>query len=148
MKQLKKNYDVAVVGGGLTGLASAIAAAKTGLETIHLSPDAPPDRRTSALMMPSVRYLMHAGLIEAPQAIGHPLTQIRIIDSTNRLLRAPETLFDAQEAGLAAFGWNFANSQLTENFKRASQSLGNLTTSPSTLAALTANGRLSYPRAL
>ena len=70
-----------VVGGGLAGLAAAVAVAKAGLETIHLVPKGPPDRRTSALMLPSVEYLQSAGLVPDPAAIGHPLTQIRIIDA-------------------------------------------------------------------
>ncbi len=45
-----------VVGGGLAGLAAAVAVAKAGLETVHLVPKGPPDRRTSALMQPAVEY--------------------------------------------------------------------------------------------
>lgn len=120
--------DAIVVGGGLAGMAAAIAVAKAGLRTVHLAPTAPPDRRTSALMMPSVDYLRSAGLIDAPAALGHPLTQIRIIDATGRLIRAPETLFDATEAGLEAFGWNFANSALLEQFHAVAATLANLDT--------------------
>ncbi|MEO5808292.1 FAD-dependent monooxygenase [Devosia sp.] len=131
--------DAIVVGGGLTGIAAAIALAQSGLQTIHLAPEAPPDHRTSALMQPSVSYLTGAGLIGAPGQIGHPLTQIRIIDATPRLLRAPETLFDAAEAGLDAFGWNFANIRLTDSFQTAARALPNLTTRPTALASLTTN---------
>nr|WP_295885929.1 FAD-dependent monooxygenase [uncultured Devosia sp.] len=120
--------DAIVVGGGLAGVAAAIAVAKAGLTTIHLAPSGPPDRRTSALMMPSVDYLRGAGLIDEPAALGHALTQIRIIDATNRLIRAPETLFDAAEAGMDAFGWNFANIRLMERFHQAAASLSNLQT--------------------
>ncbi|HWU19614.1 MAG TPA: FAD-dependent monooxygenase [Devosia sp.] len=118
--------DAIIVGGGLVGVATAIAVAKAGLKTIHLAPAGPPDRRTSALMMPSVDYLITAGLIDDPADIGHPLTQIRIIDATGRLIRAPETLFDAQEAGLAAFGWNFANARLLERFHSVAATLEQL----------------------
>jgi 2-octaprenyl-6-methoxyphenol hydroxylase len=97
----------AVVGGGLVGLAAAVAVAKAGLDTIHLVPKGPPDRRTSALMQPSVDYLKTAGLVDDAASIANPLTQIRIIDATKRLIRAPETLFDAAEIGLSAFGWYF-----------------------------------------
>jgi len=117
-----------VVGGGLAGIAAAIAVAKTGLDTIHLAPKGPPDRRTSALMLPSVEYLQSAGLVSEPSAIGHPLTQIRIIDATSRLIRAPETLFDSKEAGLSAFGWNFPNVKLLESFEAARAGLNNLRT--------------------
>ncbi|KRA42630.1 FAD-dependent monooxygenase [Devosia sp. Root635] len=120
--------DAIVVGGGLAGVAAAIAVAKAGLQTIHLAPAGPPDRRTSALMVPSVDYLRKAGLIDDPAALGHALTQIRIIDATNRLIRAPETLFDAAEAGMAAFGWNFANLRLMERFHAAAAELPNLET--------------------
>lgn len=120
--------DAIVVGGGLAGVAAAIAMAKAGLKTIHLAPAGPPDRRTSALMIPSVDYLRSAGLIDEPSALGHALTQIRIIDATGRLIRAPETLFDASEAGLDAFGWNFANIALMERFHAVASALPNLET--------------------
>lgn len=125
-----------VVGGGLTGLAAAVAAAKAGLKTVHLAPKAPPDRRTSALMMPAVKYLEDAGLIADPSTVGHPLQQVRIIDATNRLIRAPETLFDSAEAGLPAFGWNFSNIKLTEAFAQAAANLPNLSTREVALTAL------------
>ena len=131
-----KRVDAVVVGGGLAGLAAAVAVAKAGLETIHLAPKAPRDQRTSALMLPSVAYLREAGLIGDPAALGHPLTQIRLIDATGRLVRAPETLFDSADAGLEAFGWNFPNVKLTEAFEAAGARLANLTTLDQTLAGL------------
>ena len=120
--------DAIVVGGGLAGVAAAIAVAQAGLKTIHLAPVGPPDRRTSALMMPSVDFLASAGLVDDPAEIGHALTQIRIIDATGRLIRAPETLFDASEAGLDAFGWNFSNMRLLERFHAVAGTLSNLET--------------------
>jgi len=120
--------EAVVVGGGLAGVAAAVAVARTGLDTLHLAPKGPRDQRTSALMMPSVDYLRAAGLIDDPGTVGHPLTQIRIIDATGRLIRAPETLFDSAEAGLPAFGWNFSNARLMEAFEAARTALPNLTT--------------------
>ncbi|HBO7046332.1 MULTISPECIES: FAD-dependent monooxygenase [Pseudomonadota] len=120
--------DAIVVGGGLAGAAAAIAVAAAGLRTIHLAPAGPPDRRTSALMMPSVDYLRGANLVDDPAALGHALTAIRIIDATGRLIRAPETLFEAAEAGLPAFGWNFANARLLERFRAVASGLANLET--------------------
>jgi 2-octaprenyl-6-methoxyphenol hydroxylase len=107
--------------------------AKAGLETVHLVPKGPPDRRTSALMRPSVDYLQSAGLVADPAAIGHPLTQIRIIDATRRLIRAPETLFDSAEFDLPAFGWNLPNVKLAESFEAARSGLTNLSTIETTL---------------
>ena len=120
--------DAVVVGGGLVGLAAAVAVARAGLETIHLVPKGPPDRRTSALMLPSVDYLRTSGLVPDPAAVGHSLTQIRIIDATRRLIRAPETLFDSAEIGQTAFGWNFSNVKLAEAFEAARAQLANLRT--------------------
>jgi 2-octaprenyl-6-methoxyphenol hydroxylase len=117
-------------------MAAAVAVARAGLQTLHLAPKGPPDRRTSALMLPSVEYLQSAGLIGEPAAIGNPLTQIRIIDATSRLIRAPETLFDSKEVGLPAFGWNFANVRLLESFEAARAGLGNLETVELSLSGL------------
>jgi 2-octaprenyl-6-methoxyphenol hydroxylase len=128
--------EVVIVGGGLAGLAAAASLARTGAETLHLAPKAPPDRRTSALMLPSVEHLQAAGLVTDPAAIGHKLTRIRIIDATDRLIRAPETLFDAAEFGLSAFGWNFANTRLNAAFEAARGSLPNLSTREASVAAL------------
>lgn len=134
--------DAIVVGGGLVGVAAAIALAQAGLSTLHLAPPGAPDRRTSALMMPSVNYLQGAGLVDDPASLGNALTQIRIIDATGRLIRAPETLFDAREAGLDAFGWNFANIGLLERFHAVAQGLDRLETRPVGAAKLE-DGRIT-----
>ena len=121
---MKQDADIIVVGGGLAGSAAATALARNNLTVIHLAPTAPPDRRTSALMMPSVDFMREAGLIDNPADAGHPLTSIRIIDATSRLIRAPETLFEASEAGLSAFGWNFSNAALLARFQAAAPASG------------------------
>lgn len=121
---MNKDADVIVVGGGLAGSAAAVAVARLGFKTIHLAPAAPPDRRTSALMMPSVEFLVESGLVTDPASLGHALTSIRIIDATPRLIRAPETLFEAEEIGLTAFGWNFGNAKLLEHFQTTAPETG------------------------
>lgn len=93
-------------------------------------------------MMPSVQYLQSAGLIDAPAELGHALTQIRIIDATGRLIRAPETLFDSKEAGLDAFGWNFANSRLLERFHAIAAGLPNLDTRPIGVVSMSSDGTI------
>jgi len=132
-------FDAVIVGGGLAGRAAAIAVARAGLRTAHLAPTAPPDRRTSALMMPAVDYLREIGVVGDPTVLGHPLRQIRIIDATPRLIRAPETLFTSAEAGLDAFGWNFANIALAEAFEAVAAKFPNLTTLPRPATAITVN---------
>ena len=123
---MSTHTQIAVVGGGLVGKAAAVTSARAGFTTRHIAPAAPPDRRTSALMGPSVDYLMSAQLIDAPDATGVPLSRIRIIDCTDRLLRAPETVFDARETGLEAFGYNFPNAKLAESFERAAEGIETL----------------------
>jgi 2-octaprenyl-6-methoxyphenol hydroxylase len=131
-----RRRDAVVVGGGLAGLAAAVALGRAGLKTLHLAPKGPPDSRTSALMNPSVDLLREFGLIDAPEALGQALTQIRIIDATGRLIRAPETLFDSHEAGLDAFGWNFPNLTLTAAFEEAGAKLTKLETRAETLTSI------------
>jgi 2-octaprenyl-6-methoxyphenol hydroxylase len=122
--------EAIVVGGGLAGRIAALAVARAGLETVHLAPPAPPDRRTSALMQPSVAYLQHLGIVADPPDFGEALRKIRIVDATPRLIRAPETLFDSAEAGLDAFGWNFANTTLAERCEAIAATLPGLRTLP------------------
>ena len=131
--------DAVVVGAGLAGLAAATAVARAGLDTLHVAPKGPVDRRTSALMLPSVDYLTSSGLVDDPAAVGQPLTRIRIVDDTGRLVRAPETLFDSAEFDLPAFGWNFPNVRLSERFEAARAGLPNLRASDSLLASVSAD---------
>lgn len=122
------HYDIAIIGGGLVGTAAAISAARNGYKVAHLAPKGPPDRRTSALMQPSVDILTENALLDAPQDHGTPLTAIRIIDATSRLIRAPETLFDSSDIGKPAFGWNFANAPMLEHFDNLAAELSELVT--------------------
>jgi len=115
--------DIIVVGGGLAGTAAAICIAQLGIKIIHLAPTAIKDRRTSALMGPSIDILTSSGLVPAPDKIGVEMNKIRIIDATNRLIRSPEALFDSREAGLSNFGYNFANEKLLKAFDEKAQNI-------------------------
>lgn len=134
-KAMATHTQIAVIGGGLVGKASAVAAAQAGFETVHIAPEARPDRRTSALMGPSVDYMTGAGLIGDPATIGTPLTRVRIIDATERMLRAPETVFAAAEFGHRAFGWNLPNIKLGESFAKAGDGLEGLELKSATLVS-------------
>jgi len=125
MSDTKIVVETIVVGGGLAGTAAAVCLAQFGLQVLHLAPKAPVDHRTSALMVPSVDILTSFGLISQPSTHGTPLTKIRIIDATDRLLRAPETLFDSAEIGVECFGWNFTNQGLLEMFDAKASTLPN-----------------------
>jgi 2-octaprenyl-6-methoxyphenol hydroxylase len=104
--------QVAVVGGGPAGLVAAIALATAGVDTLLIAPPAEPDHRTTALLAGSVTALETLGVWPACVVHAAPLRKIRLIDDTQRLIRAPEVLFAAAEIGLDAFGHNIENRHL------------------------------------
>jgi 2-octaprenyl-6-methoxyphenol hydroxylase len=104
--------DVAVIGGGPAGLVAAIALATAGVDTLLIAPPAEPDHRTTALLAGSVTALETLGVWPACVPHAAPLREIRLVDATQRLIRAPEVLFAAAEIGLDAFGSNIENRHL------------------------------------
>lgn len=129
--------DIIVVGGGLTGISAGVSVARLGFSTIHLAPTVAEDKRTSALMGPSVRFLEEQEFVASPDEIGTALSGIRIIDATKRLVRAPETFFDSAEIGQEAFGWNFPNAALGKAFKAQSEKLDNYRVLDASLKTMT-----------
>ena len=107
-------FDVAVVGAGPAGLAAAALLAEQGFSTALIAPPSRPDDvRTTALLGGSVPFLKSLGVWEAIEAAGAPLATMRLVDATDRLIRAPEAVFHAREIGLSAFGVNVINRDLT-----------------------------------
>jgi len=104
--------EVAVIGGGPAGLVAAIALATAGVDTVLIAPPAEPDHRTTALLAGSVTALETLGVWPACVPYAAPLRKIRLIDATQRLIRAPEVLFAADEIGIDAFGSNIENRHL------------------------------------
>jgi 2-octaprenyl-6-methoxyphenol hydroxylase len=116
--------DIAIVGGGLAGLAAAVALARAGRSVVLVAPARPVDRRTTALLGESVAFIRSLGVFETIAADSQPIRGIRLIDATGRLLRAPEVLFDADELGLDAFGQNVPNEPLLSALEREAGRLG------------------------
>jgi 2-octaprenyl-6-methoxyphenol hydroxylase len=113
--------DIAVVGAGPAGLAAALALNHVGARVAQIGPPPPPaagsrglDTRTAALLESSVSLLRTLGAWDALLPNAAPLKAIRIIDAASGPLRAPDIEFAASELGLAAFGYNIANSVLVE----------------------------------
>jgi 2-octaprenyl-6-methoxyphenol hydroxylase len=104
--------EVAVIGGGPAGLVAAIALAAAGVDTLLIAPPAEPDHRTTALLAGSVTALETLGVWPACVLHAAPIRKIRLIDATQRLIRAPEVLFTAAEINLDSFGHNIENRHL------------------------------------
>lgn len=114
---LMSRADCSVIGTGPAGLAAALALGKVGASVIVTGPayrpdPLRPDTRTTAIFSGGVTLLQRLGVWQRCASAAAPLQAIRIIDDTGRLLRAPETLFEASEIGTGPFGYNIPNSDL------------------------------------
>ncbi len=111
----ENHTDVLVAGNGLAGMIAALALAGTGAGVVIVGPKpAKPDRRTTALMMPSIKMLEHIGVWDEVRPHAAPLATMRILDGTKRLVRARPVTFHAAEITEPAFGWNIPNAFLGE----------------------------------
>src|SRR5437588_9592050 len=123
---MERECEVAVVGGGPAGLTAATALAAAGVDTALISKAPPADNRTTALLSGSVAALEALEVWPLCDAESAPLTAIRLIDDTARLLRAPEVMFEASEIGLEAFGHNIENRHLIAALERRAAALPQL----------------------
>lgn len=123
-------FDVIVAGGGPTGLAAAVALGRMGLTVALAAPPHRPsyqtggaaaDRRTAALFGGSVDLLRNLDVWDVLAPMSEPLMAIRIIDDTGGLMRAPEVVFKAREAGVEAFGYNVPNAAMVEALLEAAR---------------------------
>jgi 2-octaprenyl-6-methoxyphenol hydroxylase len=75
------------------------------------------DPRTAALFTGSINLLKHLGVWANVREASAPIRAIRVVDQMGGILRAPETLFSAEEAGADAvqdgvLGYNVPNGPL------------------------------------
>ena len=115
----RSDVDIAVVGGGASGLATAVSAAIAGFRVVVFAPPSEiAPSRTAALLAGSVALLIDLDVWPLLERHSAPLRTIRIVDATRRLLRAPELAFHASEVGLPAFGHNVPNAILADALRR------------------------------
>lgn len=119
-------YDVAVVGGGYSGLTLALSLGAAGLNVVCLErgqPDALRKNfggRTLALSYRTMQVMESCGIAEAIRKLACPITHIRVADQ-----KSPSHLdFNAAALGGDPFGWIIENNlfqnileQRVQNFK-------------------------------
>lgn len=115
VRTVSKDIDVPILvaGSGPAGLATALALSGDGRRVLLAGP--PPsvqDRRTTALMRPALAFLDQLGLGDQVRAVAAPLSVMRIVDMTGRLIRSPAVTFRAAEIGEEFFGLNIPNADL------------------------------------
>ena len=104
---------IVVAGGGLVGMAAALALADRGWSVNLVSGSTPPpDGRTVALMPQSLALLDSLGLADTLARSGAPLEILRLIDDSGSLFRPPSVAFEARELGLERFATNIENHAL------------------------------------
>ncbi|MEO1205803.1 MAG: FAD-dependent monooxygenase [Pseudomonadota bacterium] len=126
------DYEVAVIGAGPAGLATACAMAHSGIKTVLMAaPHRPagnrPDTRTAALFKPSLKLLDLIGAWDGATGLSAPMRAIRLVDDTEGVMRAPEVLFDAREIGEDGFGYNVPQTALTASLSECAHELEHLT---------------------
>ncbi|MBO6901818.1 MAG: UbiH/UbiF family hydroxylase [Rhizobiaceae bacterium] len=112
--------QILVAGAGPVGMIAALALAHAGFDTALVGPPASKDdRRTTAIMAPSLAFLSKLGLHDDGFAGAAPLRTMRIIDATSRLVRSPTVTFHAAEIGETRFGLNTPNVVLNAALEQA-----------------------------
>ncbi len=111
----RQHTDIVISGGGVAGLAAAIAFEAAGFSVVVVDPAAPvtapdasgADLRTTAFLQPAQAFLDRAGVWDTLAPHATALHVMRIVDAGGD---APVSRdFAAQDISDAPFGWNLPN---------------------------------------
>lgn len=112
------NLSAVIVGGGPVGWLSACALNDVGMKTTLIAKDEPfSDLRTVALMQGSLAFMTRLELTPETIADATPLETMRLIDGTQRLIRAPEVNFIASEINQPHFALNIPVQNLVKRIQ-------------------------------
>lgn len=112
--------DILIAGTGPAGMIAALALGEAGFKIVLAGPEPRrDDRRTVALMRPALAVLDRLGVLVRVADKAAPLSVMRIVDATQRLVRSPVVTFRANEIGEQSFGLNMPNTVLNEALEAA-----------------------------
>ncbi|MEM6811375.1 MAG: FAD-dependent monooxygenase [Pseudomonadota bacterium] len=104
----QSTYDIAIIGGGLSGLTQAILLGLNGFDTVVVdySPNRN-DKRTTAISYGSHKILKQAEIWDDLEPHGCPIEEIQILDGKSPVLLD----FNIHDTGIEAdaFGWILEN---------------------------------------
>ena len=115
----EKQYDIAVVGGGIVGLSTALVAGQAGARVVLVDRGSAPqerslaDGRTAALLDPAIGFLERLGVWGQLAEAVAPLEALRIVNLDGQRSPNADVTFSANDVGLSAFGCNVPNDALS-----------------------------------
>ena len=122
--------DIAIVGGGLSGLSLGIACAASGIETAIVDREDPAkfrdaayDGRTTAIAYGSQQVLKGIGVWDALSAHAEPIREIRVADGNSPLFLH----YDRAEIDAEALGYIVENRLLRGALQERAEALPSLT---------------------
>ena len=135
------DYDIVVSGGGIAGLAAAVAFGAEGYQVLCVDPTPPitkrdadgADLRSTAFLQPAQAFLEEIGLWAHLAEQAMPLQTMRVVDAggetpTPRVSKS----FDASDISDLPFGWNLPNWLLRREFAAHLEEMANVTFKPGT----------------
>ncbi|WP_050527361.1 UbiH/UbiF family hydroxylase [Pseudorhodobacter aquimaris] len=114
----RQNIDILISGGGVAGLAAAIAFGQAGFSVLCVDPSPPvtlreatgADMRSTAFLMPSIELFQEIGLWDRLSPYSAALQIMRIIDAGGAAGEVRQSReFDASDLSENPFGYNLPN---------------------------------------